>query len=85
MRDLVKFLENQINKKVNIFEYKNQELKSNQELINFNDTLYVIEMQNQDIQLDLNGYFYLIYQPNLDFNTLKNVLNNLYEDIKIIN
>lgn len=85
MRDLVKFLENQINKKVNIFEYKNQELKSNQELITFNDTLYVIEMQNQDIQLDLNGYFYLIYQPNLDFNTLKNVLNNLYEDIKIIN
>ena len=33
MINLASFIEKQTNKKVNIFEYKNQELKDNQELI----------------------------------------------------
>ena len=84
MINLASFIEKQTNKKVNIFEYKNQELKDNQELITFNNSLYIIEMENENLSLNMNSYFYLVYQQNLDFNTLKDILYNLYEDINIV-
>lgn len=84
MRDLADFIESHTNQKIDIFEYKNQDLKPNQELITFNNSLYIIETKNQDIDLNLNNYFYLIHQPNLDYFTLKNILYNLYEDITLI-
>ena len=84
MINLASFIEKQTNKKVNIFEYKNQELKDNQELITFNNSLYIIEMENENLSLNMNSYFYLVYQQNLDFNTLKDILYNLYEDIDIV-
>ena len=85
MMNLASFIEKQTNKKVNIFEYKNQELEYNQELIAFNNSLYIIEMENKNTSINVNGYFYLVYQQNLDFNTLKDILHNLYEDIDILN
>ena len=84
MINLASFIEKQTNKKVNIFEYKNQELKDNQELITINNSLYIIEMENENLSLNMNSYFYLVYQQNLDFNTLKDILYNLYEDINIV-
>ncbi len=84
MINLASFIEKQTNKKVNIFEYKNQELKDNQELITFNNSLYIIEMEDKNLSLNMNSYFYLVYQQNLDFNTLKDILYNLYEDINIV-
>ena len=84
MINLANFIEKQTNKKVNIFEYKNQELKTNQELITFNNSLYIIEMENENFLLNMSNYFYLVYQQNLDHNILKDILFNLYEDINIV-
>ncbi|SCG94779.1 PucR family transcriptional regulator [Romboutsia sp. 1001713B170207_170306_H8] len=84
MIDLESFIEKEINKKVSIFEYKNQKLKEGQELITFKNNLYIIEINSDSINLDPNGYFYLIYQVNLDFNILSNIFHNLYEDITIL-
>ena len=84
MMNLANFIEKQTNKKVNIFEYKNQQLKDNQELITFSNSLYIIEMENENLSLSMNSYFYLVYQQNLDFKTLKDILYNLYEDIKVV-
>ena len=84
MRDLVDFIEKEINKKINIFEYKNEDLKENQELITFNNSLYVIEIEKERINIILNNYYYLVYQQNLDYCTLEKVLYNLFENINVI-
>lgn len=84
MRDLESFLEKETNKRICLLEYNNQDLKPNQELITFNNSIYVIEVNDKKILNNVNGYFYLIYQINLEFSILKNVLENLYEDIDII-
>ena len=84
MRDLQTFIEKETNKKITLFEYKNQDLKPNQELISFNNVIYIVEINDKNVLDNINGYFYLIYQTNLDFPILKNILENLYEDIDII-
>ena len=83
MRDLQTFIEKETNKKINFFEYKNQDLKPNQELISFNNSIYIVEINDKNVLSNVSGYFYLIYQNNLDFSLLKNILENLYEDINI--
>ncbi|MCR8744974.1 PucR family transcriptional regulator [Romboutsia lituseburensis] len=83
MQNLIEFFENETNKKINIFKYSNQKLKSNQKLVNFNNDIYVIDIQEKFIFDNPNGYFYIIYQQNLDFENLKRVLDNLYDDIEI--
>lgn len=83
MKDLISFIEDKTNKKVNIFKYENQPLKSNQELVTFNNDVYVIDIKDDFLPSNFNGYYYVIYQSNLDFNTLKEVLYNLYHHINI--
>lgn len=83
MQSLVEFLEQETNKKINIFKYNKQTLKKNHKLVKFNNVEYVFEL-NDRFELDnIKGYTYLIYQNNLDFNNLKNVLYNLYENIVV--
>ena len=83
MNNLINFIETKIKKKVNIFKYENQELEDNQELVTFNDTIYVIEINDESIPLTFSGYYYILYQAKLDFNIIKKVLYNLYRNIKI--
>ncbi|MGL4912683.1 MAG: PucR family transcriptional regulator [Romboutsia sp.] len=83
MQNLVEFFEKETNKQINIFKYTNQPLKENQQLISFNNETYIIEMNNKFVFNHANGYFYLIHQQNLDFENLKRVLDNLYEDINV--
>ncbi len=81
MKDLISFIEDKTNKKVNIFKYENQPLKINQELVTFNNDVYVIDIKDDFLPSNFNGYYYVIYQSNLDFNTLKEVLYNLYHPL----
>jgi len=83
MRDLQTFIEKETNKKITLFEYNNQDLKPNQELISFNNSIYIVEINDKNVLNNIKGYFYLIYQNKLDFSVLKNILENLYEDINI--
>ncbi|MBQ3420742.1 MAG: hypothetical protein IJH34_03565 [Romboutsia sp.] len=83
MRDLQTFIEKETNKKITLFEYNNQDLKPNQELISFNNSIYIVEINDKNVLSNVSGYFYLIYQNKLDFSVLKNILENLYEDINI--
>lgn len=83
MQNLIEFLEKETNKKINIFEYKSEKIHSNQNLIQFNNTTYVIEFIKDNVISSVNGYCYLFYQQNLDFDSLKKILNNLFEDVQI--
>ena len=83
MQNLVEFFEMETNKQINLFKYTNQSLKENQQLISFNNETYIIEMNDKFVFNHINGYFYLIHQQNLDFENLKRVLDNLYEDINV--
>ena len=83
MQNLIEFLEKETNKKINIFEYKNEKIHSNQNLIQFNGITYVIEFIKDNVINSVNGYCYLFYQQNLDFDSLKKILNNLFEDVQI--
>ncbi len=83
MEILSLFLEKQLNKKINIFEYNNQSLNENHHLIDFNNCKYVIEILNNSLPSNINGYCYLFYQSDLDFSSLERILYNLYEDICI--
>ncbi len=85
MQSLIEFFEKETNKKINIFKYNNEKINSNQNLIEFNNTTYVIEFIKDSILNHINGYCYLFNQQNLDFDSLKNVLHNLYEDVQIYN
>ena len=46
MQSLLDFFEKETNKKINIFEYNNEELKNNQKLVTFNNINYVVEFIN---------------------------------------
>ncbi|MCC0665386.1 PucR family transcriptional regulator, partial [Clostridioides sp. ZZV15-6597] len=84
MEDLKSFFEKQLNKKINIYPYKNQSLDANSHLVTFNDTVYVIDFLDENNLDNLNGHFYLIYQPHIDFEYLKGIFYNLYDDINIM-
>ncbi len=83
MDSLAEFLERQLNKNVRIFEYKNQNIGNNQHLISFNNNSYVIEIINNKLPDNINGFCYLFFQNNLDFNSLSKILYNLFENIEI--
>lgn len=83
MKDLINFIEVQTNKKVNLFKYENQELENNQELVTFNNTVYVIEIEDNFIPSTFSGYYYLLYQANLDFDIIKKIFYNLYKNINV--
>lgn len=83
MKDLISFIEVQTNKKVNLFKYENQELENNQELVTFNNTVYVIEIEDNFIPSTFSGYYYLLYQANLDFDIIKKIFYNLYKNINV--
>ena len=85
MQSLIEFFEKETNKKINMFKYNNEKITSNQNLIEFNNTTYVIEFLKDSILKHVNGHCYLFNQQNLDFDSLKNILNNLYEDVQIYN
>lgn len=84
MEDLKSFLERQLNKKINIYPYENQSLNSNSNLVTFNNTIYVVDFLDENNFDNLKGNFYLIYQSHIDFEYLKNIFCNLYDDINII-
>ena len=77
MQSLLDFFEKETNKKINIFEYNNEELKNNQKLVTFNNINYIVEFINDYDLSNISGYLYLFYQQDLDFNLLKDVLYNL--------
>ena len=83
MQNLIAFFEKETNKKINIFEYSNQILKNNQQIVTFNDKTYIIQMDDKFVLNNISGHFYLIYQQNLEFDNLKRILDNLYENINI--
>lgn len=83
MQNLIDLFEKETNKKINIFQYNNQILKNNQHIVTFNNKTYIVQMDDKFILNNVSGYFYLIYQQNLEFNNLKRILSNLYEDVNI--
>ena len=48
-----------------------KKITSNQNLIEFNNTTYVIEFLKDSILNHVNGHCYLFNQQNLDFDSLK--------------
>ncbi len=85
MNNLTDFIKNQFNRDVKIYEYQGEELRENQDLINFNNKEYIFEFIDNSITTSFNGYCYAFYQNNLDFLVLENILFNLYTDIEIKN
>lgn len=84
MQNLIDFFEKETNRKIKLIKYDNEDLKDNQSLVSFNDISYTIEfISNEDLS-NISGYTYLFYQHDLDFNSLENILNNLYEDVNIV-
>ena len=71
MQSLIEFFEKETNKKINMFKYNNEKITSNQNLIEFNNTTYVIEFLKDSILNHVNGHCYLFNQQNLDFDSLK--------------
>ena len=84
MEELKDFLERQLNKKINIYPYENQKLDASSHLVTFNNAIYVIDFLDKNNLDNLKGNFYLIYQSHIDFEYLKNIFYNLFEDINII-
>ena len=83
MQSLIELFEKETNKKINIFKYNNEKISSNQNIVTFNNTTYIVEFLKNNTITHINGYCYLFNQQNLDFSSLKDILNNLYEDIQI--
>nr|MCM0166731.1 PucR family transcriptional regulator [Paeniclostridium ghonii] len=85
MRDLIEFFESQIGKKINLYKFKEDDIvKENQQVVVWNDQKYIIELKEDKIK-NLKGYFYLIYQKNINKDLLSEILTTLYEDVNIIN
>lgn len=83
MQNLIQFIEGKTNKKINFFEYNNQSISKNQNVVTFNDKAYVIEFI-EDITIDnIKGYFYIFYQQDCELDNLKGILYNLYDNIKL--
>ncbi|MGL5756247.1 MAG: PucR family transcriptional regulator [Paraclostridium sp.] len=86
MKGLTDFFEEQIGKKVNLYKYKGDEvLKKAQQLVVWNNEKYIIEILENNINHNLKGNFYLIYQNNKNEDILNQVFKSLYEEINIIN
>lgn len=86
MKGLIEFFEEQLGKKIKVFKYREKELlKKSQQIVLWNNETYIIEIIENDINHNLDGYFYLIYQKNLNEEILNQVFKSLYEDINIIN
>ncbi|MFR9070413.1 MAG: PucR family transcriptional regulator, partial [Paraclostridium sp.] len=86
MKGLIEFFEEQLGKKIKVYKYKGGELlKKSQQIVSWNNETYVIEVIENDINHNLDGYFHLIYQKNLNEEILNQVFKSLYEDINIIN
>lgn len=86
MKGLIEFFEEQLGKKIKVFKYREKELlKKSQQIVLWNNETYIIEIIEKDINYNLDGYFYLIYQKNLNEEILNQVFKSLYEDINIIN
>ena len=86
MKGLIEFFEEQLGKKIKVFKYREKELlKKSQQIVLWNNETYIIEIIENDINYNLDGYFYLIYQKNLNEEILNQVFKSLYEDINIIN
>lgn len=83
MQDLINFFEIQTDKKIKILKYKNQDLKNNQNLVTFDHKTYIIEIDDKLSFNNVKGYYYIIYQQNLEFKNLRKILHNLYEDVNI--
>ena len=50
MQSLIDFFEKETNKKINIFKYNNEKINSNQNLVTFNNTTYIVEFIKNNIQ-----------------------------------
>lgn len=86
MKGLIEFFEEQLGKKIKVYKYKGGKLlKKSQQIVSWNNKTYIIEVIENDINHNLDGYFYLIYQKNLNEEILNQVFKSLYEDINIIN
>ncbi|GAA0865212.1 helix-turn-helix domain-containing protein [Paraclostridium tenue] len=86
MKGLIEFFEEQLGKKIKVFKYREKKLlKKSQQIVLWNNETYIIEIIENDINYNLDGYFYLIYQKNLNEEILNQVFKSLYEDINIIN
>lgn len=86
MKSLIDFFESKLGRKVNIYPYSNGDtLNSCSEVVSWNNETYVVELVDNFVDNDLKGYFYTIYQPNINEDVLNQVFYSLYEDIKIIN
>lgn len=83
MLNLAEFFEKQTNKNINIVEYNNQELGKNKELVKFNNKIYMIEFVDNMLSNKFKGHFYIIFQNNIENDSLKGILYNLYEDINV--
>lgn len=81
MESLIEFLEKQTNKKINIFRYNNQKLNLSQKLMTFDDKVYVVEFKDELDINNIDGYAYVVYQNNVNFECVKGILNNLYSNI----
>ena len=86
MKSLIDFFEAKLGKKINIYRYSSGNiLGKNVEVVSWNGDTYAIEVIENTLEDSLSGYFYYIYQPNLNEEVLNQVFYGLYEDIKIIN
>ena len=82
MNRIEDIIKSQFNRDITLKKYNNELLHNNQHLFTFNDEEYILEFM--DNYIDIKGYVYLFYQPNLDFNLLENLVLNLYSNAHFI-
>jgi sugar diacid utilization regulator len=86
LKGLIEFFEEQLGKKINVYKYKGEEkLKESQQVVVWNNENYIIDIVTDDINCNLKGYFYLIYQKHINEDVLNQVFKGLYKDVNIIN
>ncbi|WP_373598520.1 PucR family transcriptional regulator [Paraclostridium bifermentans] len=85
MKGLINFFEEQLGKKVNIYKYKKGKIiKKSQQIVVWDNKEYIVEVIENNINIKLNGNFYLIYQKNINKEILDKVFKSLYETVNII-
>lgn len=86
MKSLIDFFESKLGRKVNIYPYSTGDaLTSCAEVVSWNGKTYAVEIVEDFPEYSIKGYFYLIYQQNINTEVLNQVFYSLYEDIEIIN
>lgn len=86
MKSLIDFFEVKLGRKVNIYPYSSGDvLSSCAEVVSWNNETYAVELIDDLLEFNLKGYFYLIYQPNINEEVLNQVFYSLYDDVNIIN